>query len=542
MNRVPILRLATTLIVASIATNSDARINEVRFTDNERSYFEIIGPAGADISAFHYLVIGDGEDGNSGVIETVIPLQGVIPEDGVYLAGESRVRPSNRVDFQTEIGFERNHNVTHLVVGGFTGDLGTDLDINDDCRVDGALPWGRVIDGIAFLNGSTFPQSVCHYGGDALGEELSFPIIKSNDELIPSQVSSVPDGSNNYVGRTRTPGDQNSYYVHDTFNDGHIDDLSPVSWQAGERGTLSVENGDLKFVISEPTNGGVAAITENGELPARDDWSLRARLTVNDFVGFGLAGVGVSGGRFASLVERDNSFVVGEGSMWKNTPIDELKGKEVVVQVRVSPEKIDGQFWLPDEPGDFISSERPNNAGGAFVPLLANIGSDATFHEVWMSTEPLPLPVQGTSFFADFNADRNLDAADIDLLSLLVRSGSDRDAFDLDENGSIEQEDRRMWIEDVFGSRFGDANLDKQVDMADFLELSKNFGSMGGWSKGDFDGNGYTQFRDFLMLSQNFGATSEIAAAVPEPASSVWLWCFLGTLFWTRSARRAQRK
>ena len=69
-----------------------ARINEVRISDDGREYFEIRGPAGLDLAPFHYLVIGDGEGGNSGVIETAIPLQGVVPEDGIYLAAASRFR------------------------------------------------------------------------------------------------------------------------------------------------------------------------------------------------------------------------------------------------------------------------------------------------------------------------------------------------------------------------------------------------------------------------------------------------------------------
>ena len=44
--------------------------------------------------------------------------------------------------------------------------------------------------------------------------------------------------------------------------------------------------------------------------------------------------------------------------------------------------------------------------------------------------------------------------------------------FDLDGNGTVEEEDRRIWVEDVFGTFFGDANLNKEVAFADFLALS----------------------------------------------------------------------
>ena len=64
----------------------------------------------------------------------------------------------------------------------------------------------------------------------------------------------------------------------------------------------------------------------------------------------------------------------------------------------------------------------------------------------------------------------------------------------------------------------GDANLDDEVNFADFLVLSENFGQDGAWREGDFDGDGTVGFPDFLALAENFGrSVPSAAAAVPEP-------------------------
>ena len=79
----------------------------------------------------------------------------------------------------------------------------------------------------------------------------------------------------------------------------------------------------------------------------------------------------------------------------------------------------------------------------------------------------------------------------------------------------------------------GDANLDNDVNFADFLILSENFGQDGAWREGDFDGDGTVRFPDFLALSANFGNTAAngSAAAVPEPtAASLALFGLLGLI------------
>ena len=68
----------------------------------------------------------------------------------------------------------------------------------------------------------------------------------------------------------------------------------------------------------------------------------------------------------------------------------------------------------------------------------------------------------------------------------------------------------------------GDLDGNGQVEFADFLVLSANFGQeVDSHAAGDIDCNGTVEFADFLALSSNFGSSVGEAENVPEPNSSV---------------------
>ncbi|HEX3357751.1 MAG TPA: autotransporter-associated beta strand repeat-containing protein [Tepidisphaeraceae bacterium] len=75
---------------------------------------------------------------------------------------------------------------------------------------------------------------------------------------------------------------------------------------------------------------------------------------------------------------------------------------------------------------------------------------------------------------------------------------------------------------------YGDANLDGQVNIADFNTLATNFGTASGvnWQTGDFNYDGSVNLLDLNAIASNFGASPIAGAAppalgtlVPEPAS-----------------------
>lgn len=123
----------------------------------------------------------------------------------------------------------------------------------------------------------------------------------------------------------------------------------------------------------------------------------------------------------------------------------------------------------------------------------------------------------------DYDGNGSLGAADIDLLSGGIRGGSTDDIYDLNNDGTVDFDDRAFWISDLFGTFQGDADLNREVAFLDFITLANNFGEMGGWADGDFTGDNNVLFNDFLALAQNFGKTAAAAGtnnSVPEPSGS----------------------
>jgi hypothetical protein len=80
-------------------------------------------------------------------------------------------------------------------------------------------------------------------------------------------------------------------------------------------------------------------------------------------------------------------------------------------------------------------------------------------------------------------------------------------------------------------TRYGDADLNGQVNLQDFNRLASAFGTTDTavWSQGDFNYDGVVNLSDFNLLAANFGLAaspggpslqdwSNLAAAVPEPS------------------------
>jgi len=109
----------------------------------------------------------------------------------------------------------------------------------------------------------------------------------------------------------------------------------------------------------------------------------------------------------------------------------------------------------------------------------------------------------------DLNADDRVDAADIDALAAAIRLGAtaaEHKEFDLDENGILDPDDLTVLVEEILHTRFGDANLDGEVQFDDFVLLAINFGrAEATWADGNFDFDNEVNFSDFVLLALHFG-------------------------------------
>lgn len=162
-------------------------ISEIRTDDpgtDDDEYFELSGEPDVPLDGVTYLVIGDGT-GGSGTIETVIDLAGQsLSADGFFVA----INGSNTLGVTGDITlsantFENSDNVTHLLVTGFTGANGDDLDSDDDGTLD-ATPWGGVLDAVSLVETTDTPAEGEFFYAEALGGETVGP----NGTFVPSHI------------------------------------------------------------------------------------------------------------------------------------------------------------------------------------------------------------------------------------------------------------------------------------------------------------------------------------------------------------------
>ncbi len=151
------------------------RINEVRGSQpgaDVDEYLELRGFPYDALDRLVYLVIGDGP-GGSGVIEEALDLSGFqLNENGYFVVAESLA--FGTPDWLRPLNFENSDNVTHLLVRDFTGQLGDDLDLDDDCGLD-IKPWSAVLDSVALIEEQNPPtQTECHYAPVTVGPDGTF--------------------------------------------------------------------------------------------------------------------------------------------------------------------------------------------------------------------------------------------------------------------------------------------------------------------------------------------------------------------------------
>ena len=204
--RIRLLGLGLTLVTLSIYASSLSAItvlSEIRIdqpADDDSEYFEIRGNPGTSLNGLTYLVIGDGSAAagtGSGVIEEVTDLTGKsIPSDGFFLAVQSTfefgpgepfhgIVDVNDIDLTEPLNFENSDNVTHLLVDGFTGTSGDDLDADDNGMLDPNLPWTNILDAVAFVEvgDPNNPGNEFEYA-----TSLGFPAIGPEGSFVPGQI------------------------------------------------------------------------------------------------------------------------------------------------------------------------------------------------------------------------------------------------------------------------------------------------------------------------------------------------------------------
>jgi hypothetical protein len=130
----------------------------------------------------------------------------------------------------------------------------------------------------------------------------------------------------------------------------------------------------------------------------------------------------------------------------------------------------------------------------------------------------------------DFDATGELTVEDFDLLSERVRAGTHRRGFDLNADRLVDQADRQIWVHDLKGTYFGDANLDGEFNSSDLVlvfgagEYEDDVAGNSSWATGDWNGDGEFTSIDLVTAFQDGGyAAGPRVAAVPEPSTALLL-------------------
>jgi hypothetical protein len=121
---------------------------------------------------------------------------------GLFVAAEATFGPGT-ANLTTELNFENGDNVTHLLVLGFSGSGGADLDTDDDGNLD-ITPWSAVVDAVALIGTPGSGDLV--YCPTRVGPDGSGPPSYVH-RCSPSLVWRI--GPQEPVGGDDTPGEQN---------------------------------------------------------------------------------------------------------------------------------------------------------------------------------------------------------------------------------------------------------------------------------------------------------------------------------------------
>ena len=173
--------LGVTTLLASHSL-ADVSINEIRTEESgadNNEFVELIGTPGESLDGLYLIAVGD-DSGvfppqQNGFVESYVDLTGnSINQDGYFVIAESTFTLGTP-DLVAALNFEGNDNVTHFLVSGFTGDLGTDIDLDDDGTIDNLS--GTIVDSVALIVDANpdGTNSVYYYSAEIVGPDGTFP-------------------------------------------------------------------------------------------------------------------------------------------------------------------------------------------------------------------------------------------------------------------------------------------------------------------------------------------------------------------------------
>ncbi|MCA9198257.1 MAG: hypothetical protein KDA87_11995 [Planctomycetales bacterium] len=236
-----------------------------------------------------------------------------------------------------------------------------------------------------------------------------------------------------------------------------------------------------------------------------------------------------------------------DGMVVRNVPVFNLgETVDLTAELELLSTATDSSAFrlaLPEElisPGSFadLVVKMPTSMAGSFqttwnIPTLDNSSLPGS-----SLGAPLTLTVFGTVVDylpGDFDQDRQRSVFDLDLLDAAILANDGLLTFDLDQDGQVDANDRKIWIHELERTYFGDANLDGQFDSTDFVLVFQ-----GGlyeaavdhdvsWQDGDWNGDGRFDSADFVLAFQNGGYEQGPRAKFVPEATGYFIWTMIAT-------------
>lgn len=313
-------------------TDPDIAINELRISspggsDDTSNFVELSGTPDASLDDLTLVVIsGEFEPGR---IDFAFDLTGAATDaDGFFLLGNDGSGYSFDPGDIVRTGTDRfdffGSPSTFLLVEGFTGAAGDDLDSDNDGDID-SPPWTSIVDGVSLIDGDGNPDF--NYADTVVGPSGTFP---------PAGVARIPDGSGDFVQlafddtAADTPGATNQpeqaatpARIYEIQGAGHVSPFVTLDLADLPPDTLSVTGERVA------TGGIVTALESNGFYvqDAEGDGDIATSDAVFVFTG---SAPSVSVGDLVDIEATVAEFFPGDTDT-RNLPTTQLTAAEVTV-------------------------------------------------------------------------------------------------------------------------------------------------------------------------------------------------------------------
>lgn len=220
---------------------------------------------------------------------------------------------------------------------------------------------------------------------------------------------------------------------------------------------------------------------------------------------------------------------------------------------------VEGQFsnWRPRE---------PNNVGNEdFLSMnpgldIAEFGWNDTLHQPFPRRDNDAISgflVEFGDFFenpieliaGDYNQDERLDALDIERLAEAIRAGNGNvDLFDENTDGHVDFRDLVVWVHDYANTFFGDANLDREFNAGDLVDVfvagkyEDSIAMNSTWGEGDWNADGDFDSSDFVVafVDGGFEKGARVGSFVVPESIGISLPGLFGLIVFARRFCRVQ--